>query len=359
MKACLNTSSWIDKGAEEGPIFKIGEKDIYYRERKRARGSLRAKHITSHRLLKPFTSCPSTGVRGSSSSSTLTWKATCSSSCMSRSGGLAQRKRRSVIHADAQRRDSTAWSAGLQDVLAGEMPFEAVNGNKELDAELDKQDTSVGWDGFKLRPLSTALVVKPVRRGAYGRCWSACSSARARSKAQAAYLGPRRKGDDASGTGECPVRRARARLGARRGDGEPEPNDAALADMFGMSYLGLGSLVPFLALVLQKRGVDGLMLTAALGALPLSRLVFGPLWSVLAAAFRRHTNGAHRRCSGGSRRPRPLAGASRLVGGCGHAGLGHRIGACRSVDGLTLKSLGDRAQYGRVRRWGSVGLWSV
>ena len=62
-----------------------------------------------------------------------------------------------------------------------------------------------------------------------------------------------------------------------------------LSAMFGVSYLGLGSLVPFLALVLQQRGIDGVMLTAALGALPLSRLVFGPLWSVLADRFQAPT----------------------------------------------------------------------
>ena len=130
-----------------------------------------------------------------------------------------------------------------------------------------------------------------------------------------------------------------------------------LSGMFGVSYLGLGSLVPFLALVLQKRGIDGLMLTAALGALPLSRLVFGPLWSVLADRFQAPTRMV--RIGGG------LSAIGALVLWQAPAGwwvvvamlilaIG-RAPAGPVLDGLTLKSLGDRAQYGRVRRWGSVG----
>ena len=62
-----------------------------------------------------------------------------------------------------------------------------------------------------------------------------------------------------------------------------------LSWMFGVSYLALGSLVPFLALVLTQRGVDGIVLTCALGALPVSRLVFGPFWSVLADRYQAPT----------------------------------------------------------------------
>ena len=62
-------------------------------------------------------------------------------------------------------------------------------------------------------------------------------------------------------------------------------------------YLGLGSLNAFLALVLQKRGIDGLMLTA-------SSVRFrsaARLWSlgVLADRFQAPTNGAYWRWSGG------------------------------------------------------------
>ena len=130
-----------------------------------------------------------------------------------------------------------------------------------------------------------------------------------------------------------------------------------LSAMFGMSYLGLGSLVPFLALVLQQRGIDGVMLTAALGALPLSRLVFGPLWSVLADRFQAPTRMV--RIGGGLSAVGALllwqvpAGwwvvLAMLILAIGRAPAGPVL------DGLTLKSLGDRAQYGRVRRWGSVG----
>ena len=130
-----------------------------------------------------------------------------------------------------------------------------------------------------------------------------------------------------------------------------------LSGMFGVAYLGLGSLVPFLALTLQERGVDGWVLTAALGALPLSRLVFGPLWSVLADRFQAPTRmvrwGAALSAVGAMMLVAVPPGAAvvfaMLVLAIGRAPAGPVL------DGLTLKSLPDRQQYGRVRRWGSLG----
>ena len=130
-----------------------------------------------------------------------------------------------------------------------------------------------------------------------------------------------------------------------------------LSGMFGISYLGLGALVPFLALTLNQRGVDGWVLTAALGALPLSRLVFGPLWSVLADRVQAPTRMV--RLGGGL----AAVGAMMLV--MAPAGwwvalamLVLAVGRAPAgpvLDGLTLKSLPDRQEYGRVRRWGSLG----
>jgi len=130
-----------------------------------------------------------------------------------------------------------------------------------------------------------------------------------------------------------------------------------LSGMFGVSYLALGALVPFLALVLQERGVDGVIMTAALGALPLSRLVFGPLWSVLADRFQAPTRmvriGAALSAVGAvwlwAASPGWQVVFAMLVFAIGRAPAGPVL------DGLTLKSLPDRSQYGRVRRWGSVG----
>ncbi len=130
-----------------------------------------------------------------------------------------------------------------------------------------------------------------------------------------------------------------------------------LGVLFGVSYLGLGSLVPFLALVLRERGVDGIVLTAALGALPLSRLIFGPIWSILADRFQAPTRmvrlGAGLSALGAVLLWLVPSGwwvvAAMLVLSIGRAPAGPVL------DGLTLKTLGDKAQYGRVRRWGSVG----
>jgi len=130
-----------------------------------------------------------------------------------------------------------------------------------------------------------------------------------------------------------------------------------LGAMFGMSYLGLGSLVPYLALTLQRRGVDGWILTAALGALPFSRLVVVPVWSILADRFQAPTRMVR---LGGAI---AAAGAFMLmmvpsdwwvVVAMFILAIG-RAPAGPVLDGLTLKTLPDRKDYGRVRRWGSVG----
>jgi PPP family 3-phenylpropionic acid transporter len=130
-----------------------------------------------------------------------------------------------------------------------------------------------------------------------------------------------------------------------------------LSWLFGISYLALGALVPFLALVLQERGVTGWVLTGALGALPLSRLVFGPLWSVLADRYQAPSRmvriGASLSVVGALLLwvvpPGWLVILAMVVFSIGRAPAGPVL------DGLTLKSLTNRAEYGRVRRWGSVG----
>jgi PPP family 3-phenylpropionic acid transporter len=130
-----------------------------------------------------------------------------------------------------------------------------------------------------------------------------------------------------------------------------------LSWMFGLSYLGLGALVPFLALILKERGVDGWMLTCALGALPLSRLVFGPLWSVLADRYQAPTRmvriGGVLSAVGALMLWSVPAGwmivVAMLVLSVGRAPAGPVL------DGLTLSALPERTEYGRVRRWGSLG----
>ena len=137
----------------------------------------------------------------------------------------------------------------------------------------------------------------------------------------------------------------------------PQSMTTWLSWMFGISYLALGALVPFLALVLQERGVTGWVLTAALGALPLSRLVFGPLWSVLADKYQAPARmvriGAALSAIGAlllwAVPPGWLVIVAMLVLSIGRAPAGPVL------DGLTLKSLTNRSEYGRVRRWGSVG----
>ena len=130
-----------------------------------------------------------------------------------------------------------------------------------------------------------------------------------------------------------------------------------LSWLFAISYLALGSLVPFLALVLTDRGVDGFVLTAALAALPVSRLICGPVWSVLADRYQAPTRmvriGAAMSAIGAVMlwlaAPGWMVVLAMFVLAIGRAPAGPVL------DGLTLKSLSDRAEYGRVRRWGSLG----
>ena len=167
---------WIDKGAEEGPIFKIGKKDVYYRERKGERiVRLKAKHSPNLDYLTP-------AVEAFHELSQY-WGAPIifiidPDVKKPPAGQFLYEWSRAAWHNGSVDRSYMLMHNGVTRFLgrlvcrmfcAGDMPFEAVNGEKELDAQLVKHDTSVGWDGFELKPLSTALMVK--RRfgdGAYG-----------------------------------------------------------------------------------------------------------------------------------------------------------------------------------------------
>jgi hypothetical protein len=170
------TLEWINKEAEEGPLFKIGTKDIYYRERKGERVvRLAAKHSPNLDYLTP-------AVEAFHELSEL-WGAPIIF----------------VIEPDVKMPPAAqflyewsraAWQNGSVDqsfmlmhnpvlqllgrfvcrmFAAGEMPFEALNGRAELDKRLDSMDTSVGREGFELAPLSTALVTKRrIGEGAFG-----------------------------------------------------------------------------------------------------------------------------------------------------------------------------------------------
>ena len=143
------TLEWINKEAEEGPLFKIGTKDIYYRERKGERViRLAAKHSPNLDYLTP-------SVEAFHELSEL-WGAPIIF----------------VIEPDVKMPPAAqflyewsraAWQNGSVDqsfmlmhnpvlqllgrfvcrmFAAGEMPFEAVNGRAEPDKRLDSMDTS-------------------------------------------------------------------------------------------------------------------------------------------------------------------------------------------------------------------------
>ena len=76
---------------------------------------------------------------------------------------------------------------------------------------------------------------------------------------------------------------------AVRPQSEQSRAQAWLPWVYGVSFAGLGALIPYLALLLQRRGITGWSLAAALAVLPLSRLIAGPLWSLLADMFQAAT----------------------------------------------------------------------
>ena len=131
--------------------------------------------------------------------------------------------------------------------------------------------------------------------------------------------------------------------------------------IYGASYAGLGALIPYLALMLQERGITGWSLAAALAVLPISRLCVGPIWSVLSDMFQAATwllrIGAVFSLVGAiwlwatESADAVWVVAAMVVLSIGRAPCGPVL------DGLTVQTMrryGPGA-YGRVRRWGSVG----
>ena len=167
---------WIDKGAEEGPVFRIGEKDIYSRSVKGGRVlRLQAKHSPNLDYLTP-------AVEAFHELSEY-WGAPIifiidPDVKQPPAGQFLYEWSRAAWHNGSVDQSYMLMHNSVTKMLgrlvcrmfcAGDMPFEAINGEQELVDKLGRIDTSVAWDGFELKPLSTAMVVK--RRfgeGAYG-----------------------------------------------------------------------------------------------------------------------------------------------------------------------------------------------
>lgn len=127
--------------------------------------------------------------------------------------------------------------------------------------------------------------------------------------------------------------------------------------MYAGSFSVLGAVMPYLALDLKERGVVGIPLALAMGALPAGRLLAAPAWSVLADATNSQRNILRLACGmavlGLLSIPHVLgwwAPLAVLLLAVGRAPMGP------VVDAMTLQALrGDRNRYGQVRRWGSLG----
>jgi len=172
--------TWIDKDAEEGPLFRIGDKDIYYRERKGER-VIRLKAIHSPNLdyltpsveafhemaehwgapivfiIDPDVRKPPAGQFLFEWSQAAFYNGSVDRSYMVMHNAVTQVLGRFVCRMFCQ----------------GGMPFEAIAGKKRMDAILDELDLSVNREGFEVQSLSTALVTqRRLGQGAYGQIFA-------------------------------------------------------------------------------------------------------------------------------------------------------------------------------------------
>ena len=170
---------WINKDAEEGPLFRIGSKDVYYREfagqrvvRLRALHSPNLDYLTPaveafHELaaywgapvvfiIDPDVKKPPAGQFLYEWSRAAWHNGSVDQSYMLMHNTFTQLLGRFVCRA----------------FCAGDMPFEAM-GKAELAERLDTLDLSINQEGFELKPLSTALVLnRRIGEGAYGQLFA-------------------------------------------------------------------------------------------------------------------------------------------------------------------------------------------
>ena len=167
---------WINKDAEEGPLFKIGDKDIYYRERAGERiVRLKAIHSPNLDYLTPAVEAFHALAEQWGSPVIFIIDPDVKKPPAARflfEWSQAAHQNRSVDFA------FMVMSGAFTQILGrfvcrmfcqGGMPFEAIQGEAAMSARLDTMNTAVGWEGFTVEPLSTALV--PQRRmgeGMYG-----------------------------------------------------------------------------------------------------------------------------------------------------------------------------------------------
>ncbi|MFT5685492.1 MAG: PPP family 3-phenylpropionic acid transporter [Myxococcota bacterium] len=130
-----------------------------------------------------------------------------------------------------------------------------------------------------------------------------------------------------------------------------------IAALYFASFSVLGAVMPYIALDLKSRGLSGWQMAAAMGMLPLGRLVAGPAWSMLADRLQIH--GSVLRIAT-MLAVAGLVSISTVLGWWASAAMlllsVGRAPMAPVVDGMALAVLGDdRGSYGRLRRWGSIG----
>ena len=167
---------WINKEAQEGPLFRIGEKDVYYRERSGERVvRLKAKHSPNLDYLTPAVEAFHALAEHWGAPVIFIIDPDISKPP---AGQFLYEWSRAAWHNGSVDQSYMLMHNTFTRVLgrlvcrmfcAGDMPFEAINGEGVLQTRLDGLNTATGWTDFSVRPLSTALVLK--RRfgeGAYG-----------------------------------------------------------------------------------------------------------------------------------------------------------------------------------------------
>ena len=119
--------------------------------------------------------------------------------------------------------------------------------------------------------------------------------------------------------------------------------------LYVLSFAILGAVIPYLPKLLMERQITGGLLAAAVGALPLGRLLAGPIWSIVTDR---------------TQAPKRVLQCGAVLGLLGLLGLRQAQGAETVlavlilsmgrapmgpvVDAISLQALGDRRQQRRI-----------
>ena len=132
----------------------------------------------------------------------------------------------------------------------------------------------------------------------------------------------------------------------------------SLRGFYFLTYAGMGALYPFLALVLQGRGLRPREIAWVMVVIPLGNLLVPPLWGILADVLRARLPLLRLACLGSGLCMLAFLPHWQLAGWIGAMALYvlFRSPLSALTDAATVDALGGRdASFSRIRLWGSAG----